>query len=370
MLPELFFIINILSSVIAASKNFIDSGKPIWIYNEKTNLCLYTSGIEGDTIYCEVCRNSDNYKWYLNTEGDGIQIMSVSDMATCISYDNNEIVLGECTDESKTTTTISTTTAKATPTITSVWLYNEYTNSCLYAPEYENENPIYKTCDDTDEYQWYIVNIKGGSYFKSKSNPDLCIRVSDNDSTKLLMGECDDNAILRYHKGDKTIVSKLSEDLCLGNPNNESTKLKRKAKLYDCSEEIHNDQIWTLNSSKPSKKSTTTTITTTTTAPTTTSTIYPYIVDTAEGSYFKSKINSSLCIRVSDYDRSKLEMGKCDDNAILRYRKNNKSIVSKFSTELCLGKENIDDNSTTRKIITLYDCMIVVKDHKTIKYGL
>ena len=89
MLSELFIIINIISSVIAASGDFIDSKKPIWIYNEQTknSLCLYTSGLYDGVISCEECGNSDNYKWYLNTAVDdnSIQITSVLDTSTCIS---------------------------------------------------------------------------------------------------------------------------------------------------------------------------------------------------------------------------------------------------------------------------------------------
>jgi len=174
-----------------------------------------------------------------------------------------------------TTTTIATTT-NPTPTSSPVWIYNEYTNKCLHAPEYIDESLIYKKCDDTENNQWYVINTKIGSYFKSKSNLNLCMRVSDNDNSKLLMGECDENAILRYHKNDGTIVSKLSDSLCLGNSvnsvSNKSSKVSNKVKLYDCDDEIHEDQIWIILNSKPINKVTTTTTTTTTTKHTTTTT--------------------------------------------------------------------------------------------------
>jgi len=445
MLSELFIIINILSKFIAAQESYIDSGSAVWIYNKSINKCLYTVDFLDEPIYYTRCDNTENGKWYIDSVEDGIYIKAATDTSLCMTYIDNKIKLDECNENSilyydevlqfikfngkclniitdknnsvndsnlnlenckrknenmiweisnviptkKTSTTTTTTkiTTKPTPTITSVWIYNEYTNNCLYAPDFENESPTYKTCENSDDFQWYVMNTTGGSYFKSKNKQDLCIRVSDNDNTKLLMGECDDNAILRYHKGDKTIVSKFSEDLCLGNPNNESSKLKRKAKLYDCSEEIYDDQLWSLTSSYPIKK--TTTIKTITHTKTSIATpieysvwIYNehtnnclyapeydneiptyekcydsddyqwYVINTTGGSYFKSKTNSNLCIRVSDKDRSKLLMGECDDNAILRYRKNDKTIVSKLSNNLCLGKSE----ASTSKRIKLYDC--------------
>ncbi|ORX48719.1 hypothetical protein BCR36DRAFT_371207 [Piromyces finnis] len=104
-----------------------------------------------------------------------------------------------------------------TPASKPVRIYNEYTDKYLYGPDYYGETPTYEKCDITTNYQLYIVNTKGGSYFKSKSNPDLCIRVSDYDNNKLLMGDCDESAILCFRKNDGTIASKLSKSLCLGN---------------------------------------------------------------------------------------------------------------------------------------------------------
>jgi len=61
------------------------------------------------------------------------------------------------------------------------------------------------------------------------------MRVSDNHNSKLLMGECDENVILRYHKNDGTLVSKLSDSLCLGNfvnsISNKSSKVKYQGKV-------------------------------------------------------------------------------------------------------------------------------------------
>jgi len=74
------------------------------------------------------------------------------------------------------------------------------------------------------------------------------------------MGDCDENAILRYYEDDGYIKSKFSKNLCLGNPDNEFSELI----LYDCNKKMNKDQVWSLKNSKPSKKTTTTRTTTTT----------------------------------------------------------------------------------------------------------
>ena len=116
-----------------------------------------------------------------------------------------------------TMTTTTTTTINTTPTSKPMQIYNDNTEKCLYAPEYEDEIPTYEKCNNIDNYQWYVASTKGETFFKSKSNLDLCLRVSDNDNSKVMMGKCDANDILRYRRNDGIITSKLSESLCLGN---------------------------------------------------------------------------------------------------------------------------------------------------------
>lgn len=326
MFFKFFIILCVLNKINAIPQKFKrDNESAIWIYNEYLDSCLYVSDFLNEPVVYDICDNTNNSKWYLDENDNGIYFKSATHKEMCLSAINDEIVLSECDENTAMkyieapkliknsnlclsviddnneseylmlkncdrndkklifdiqvrrpnkkniiTTTTSTTTINQTPTSKPVWIYNEYINGCLYAPEYINENLIYKECDSTDEYQWYIVNTKEGSYFKSKNNLDLCIRVSDNDNSKLLMGDCDENAILRYHKADNTITSKFLDDMCLGDSDSESLKLRKKLLLYDCSEEINLDQIWIIMNDKPSKKIITKTTTKTTTISTTT----------------------------------------------------------------------------------------------------
>ena len=334
MIFKLFIIISILNKIIA--QNLRSNNKnPIWIYNEYLNSCLHAPLYPNDPITYDFCDNSNNNKWYIDENDDGIYFISATDREMCIANIDDEIVLAGCdenalmnyVDASKfiksndmcisiiddlndndflrltkcdrhnkkifweisnkkptkkintTTTTTTTTTINPTPTSKPMWIYNEYTEKCLYAPEYEDEIPTYEKCDDTDNYQWYVVNTKGGTFFKSKSNLDLCLRISDNDNSKVMMGECDTNAILRYRRNDGTIVSKLSDSLCLGNSIKSTikaaTRIRNKAKFYDCDDEIYEDQIWTMLNSNPTKRITTSTTTTSTTTTTTATTKSP-----------------------------------------------------------------------------------------------
>ncbi|ORX97067.1 hypothetical protein LY90DRAFT_709632 [Neocallimastix californiae] len=451
MLSELFIIINIISSIIASSGNFIDSKKPIWIYNEQTKnpLCLYTSGFYDGIISCEECGNSDNYKWYLSTTADdnSIQITSALDTSSCISYnDNNELILSDCSDESvlyyddifknleisdkcigiidennsdsypyinlencetnsnilwdfsdvipsKAVTPTKTTTS--TPTASSVWLYNENTELCLHVFGYESNIPTYEECGNTDDFKWYYVKVKEGSFFKSKDNPELCLRVDDEDESKIIMGNCDANAIFLYNNIYKSIESKKCPDNCIGNPNFSSVKnVKNKVSLYDCNNEVRDDQMWTIKKSLPKLKPTTTTIY----KPTQTSTVawiynessnsclygpdyengiptysecrnlddYKWIITKKkEGYYFKSKSNSELCLKMAD--ENKIIMGKCDNNALFNYNNNYKTIMSKYYNDRCVGYEKLHSYgvalySVTKKSVTLYDCSEEVND--------
>jgi len=93
-----------------------------------------------------------------------------------------------------------------------------------------------------------FISTKGGTFYKWKSSLGLCLRISDNDNSKVMMSECDVNAILLCRRNNGTIVSKLSDSLCLENSINSSinvtAKIRNKVKFYNCDDEIHEDQIW------------------------------------------------------------------------------------------------------------------------------
>lgn len=448
MLSELFFIINILSSVIALSSEFINPEKKFWIHNKNTNLCLYASGIDGDRITCEVCSDSDNYKWYLISNNDGsIQITSALDTSTCIFFNNNnELVLTDCSDESalyydetlkyfefndkcvgindedssnidpylelmkcdkknknivwdfvdiipneKVTTTETTTTykSKPTPTTSPIWLYNVSTELCLNAPENKNSVPMYVMCESTDDYKWYYIKTKEGIYLKSKKNPDLCLRVDNEDESKASMGDCDDNAIFIYNNIYKSIESNKYRDKCIGNKNiADNEYILNKITLYDCSKEVRNDQKWIIKKSLPetSYESTKTNSVVWIYNESSNSCLYGpdyengiptysecrnlddykwIITKKKEGYYFKSKSNSELCLKMAD--ENKIIMGKCDNNALFNYNNNYKTIMSKYYNDRCVGYEKLHSYgvafySVTKRSVTLYDCSEEVND--------
>ena len=370
MILGIFILVIFLNKIIALPQDLKSNNKAsVWIYNEYLDSCLYASGYSDEPITYDNCNNSIDNKWYIGEDDDGIYFMSATDKELCISYVDDQIILANCDgnalmiydDVSKfiksdnmcvsaiddlkeeeflkltkcdrhnkkifweisnrkptkkintTTTTTTTKTINPTPTTKPIWIYNEYTEKCLYAPDYEDEIPTYEMCDNTENYQWYVVNTKGGTFFKSKSNLDLCLRVSDNDNSKVMMGECDTNAILRYRRNDGTITSKLSESLCLGNSISSSIKLaakvRNKVKFYDCDDEIHEDQIWIMLNSNPTKKFTTTvTTTTSTTINTTTTTKSPSpTINTSYrcGKDFNNKSCSKgeCCIKLWNFER-------------------------------------------------------------------
>ena len=109
--------------------------------------------------------------------------------------------------------------------------------------------------------RFYMVKIKEGSFFKSKDNPELCLRVDDEDESKIMMNNCDTNAIFLYNNIYKSIECKKCPDNCIDNPNFSNVKnVKNKVSLYDCINEVRDDQMWTIKNSLPKLKPTTTTI--------------------------------------------------------------------------------------------------------------
>ncbi|KAG4102174.1 hypothetical protein H8356DRAFT_1073905 [Neocallimastix lanati (nom. inval.)] len=313
------------------------SKKTIWIYNEQTKnpLCLYTTGFFEGIISCEKCGNSDNYKWYLNTAVDdnSIQITSVLDTSTSVT-------------PTKTTT--------STPTASSIWLYNENTELCLRVFRYED-------------------------------NPELCLRVDDEDESKIMMNNCDTNAIFLYNNIYKSIECKKCPDNCIDNPNFSNVKnVKNKVSLYDCINEVRDDQMWTIKNSLPKLKPTTTTI------------YKPYsnnpdyengiptysecrnlddykwiITKKKEGYYFKSKSNSELCLKMAD--ENKIIMGKYDNNAFFNYNNNYKTIMSKYYNDCCVGNEKLHSYgvafySVTKRSVTLYYCSEEVNDDQMLQF--
>ncbi|KAL6588484.1 hypothetical protein U3516DRAFT_575008 [Neocallimastix sp. 'constans'] len=86
--------------------------------------------------------------------------------------------------------------------LTPVWLYNPYYNKCLYAQPTKNAYVTYEECIDNKKYKWYFINIDGNTYFRSAAKENLCIKVIKN---KIVLGECDEKAIMKYTKASKSI---------------------------------------------------------------------------------------------------------------------------------------------------------------------
>ncbi|ORY04044.1 hypothetical protein LY90DRAFT_639904 [Neocallimastix californiae] len=78
------------------------------------------------------------------------------------------------------------------------------------------------------------------------------------------MGKCDNNALFNYNNNYKTIMSKYYNDRCVGYEKLHSygvalySVTKKSVTLYDCSEEVNDDQMWQLTTSFPRKIVTTT----------------------------------------------------------------------------------------------------------------
>ncbi|ORX78471.1 hypothetical protein BCR32DRAFT_247105 [Anaeromyces robustus] len=220
---------DVLNQIIALpeSLNSNNNQAAIWIYNEYLDSCLSGESIFDNTITYDVCGNSKINKWYLDENDDNTIIRYAADTDKCISVIDDEIMLGNCDEDT-------------------VMYYNEKhkfikndDDMCLGAGD--NKYDEYIKLNEYN-YQWYIINTKEGSYFKSKSNMDLCMRVTDNDHSKLVMGDCDENAILLYSKNYGTIESILEENLCLGNSISSSEnspydislyKVRNNVKFYD-----------------------------------------------------------------------------------------------------------------------------------------
>ncbi|ORX78317.1 hypothetical protein BCR32DRAFT_270161 [Anaeromyces robustus] len=156
--------------------------------------------------------------------------------------------------------------------------------------------PIIDDCDDTGRSKWEVP-VSGDGFFKSL-NKHLCLNVIDIDVGTVSMGNCDNNAILfdiDYSFNRNTINSPLDESKCLGYKGDKATTLS----MVKCNKNKE-DQQWKITT-----------------------------------------VNPNLCMRVADNDNSKLLMGECDENAILRYIKIDKTINAYCTYNEC--SEAFDD---------------------------
>jgi len=147
----------------------------------------------------------------------------------------------------ETTTTTTTTTTISTfsiPLSESVWIYNSYYNKCLYAPTEIDKKITYGDCDDSGYDQWVIPDTLNG-YFRSKANTNMCLRIKDIKSGKVLFGKCDKKAtfhITTYH----SFQSKYSNELCIGMKSDTEPYIH----MNTCNEQC-SDQQWEIKNTNP-----------------------------------------------------------------------------------------------------------------------
>jgi len=128
----------------------------------------------------------------------------------------------------KSTTTgsiISTTSSISLPTSVeyqTVYIYNRYSNKCLYEPTKKDNRPILSECDNSNKSKWLIPKSKTG-FYKSVNN-GWCLQVKDVDAGTIIVGDCSNTHSIMQDiaksKGKEAIWTTLSDFKCLGSYNN------------------------------------------------------------------------------------------------------------------------------------------------------
>jgi len=100
MFFKLFIILCVLNKLTALPQILKRNNEAaIWIYNEYLDRCLYVSEYLDEPLTYDICDNTNNSKWYLDEDDNGIYFKSAFHKDMCMSAINNHIVLSKC-DES------------------------------------------------------------------------------------------------------------------------------------------------------------------------------------------------------------------------------------------------------------------------------
>ena len=138
------------------------------------------------------------------------------------------------------------------------WIYNVETKKCLYSPDSTTSRPLLSNCDDSDYSKWIIVSTGDGyQRFHSKANPDLCLRIENNDKGTITIDYCDDKFDFTFGEKityqDYAIRSVLSNKcLDIYNPN-DINKNSFELNLNKCNPKNNLQNRWSLWDINPSE---------------------------------------------------------------------------------------------------------------------
>ncbi|ORX83275.1 subtilisin-like protein [Anaeromyces robustus] len=231
----------------------------VWIYNKKLNKCLYRGNNLNDNPMVFTCNDWDNAKWEIPISGSGF--FKSLDKKWCLNVkdiDEGVINMGDCNSNSiindinssynkesiisslnqnkclgfnnpndpdevqlklnKCDKSMKDQHWEIRTSNPSIYIYNPKLKKCLISGKKKIiSTPSIGNCSDNENAKWEI-SISGPGFFKSISQ-GWCLNVSYIDTGKIIMGECNNDAIINdiyFSYNGESIISPLNDNKCLG----------------------------------------------------------------------------------------------------------------------------------------------------------
>ncbi|KAL6632130.1 hypothetical protein U3516DRAFT_837395 [Neocallimastix sp. 'constans'] len=251
-----------------------------------------------------------------------------------------------------------------------LWIYNESTGKCLFAPDKINQPPVLKDCNDNNLSQWYISSYDK-SIIQSASNTNRCLNIVDPINGTIEINKCTDSIQFKYFSDDGVIFSPtFGSRKCLSVGDGKSAKTNNSVYYRVCNQ--LEDQKWSLWNRNPSGSSNSKTrivwiynrkinrclsvglnINDRPTAfECRNSNRYQWEIPVSGDGFFKN-VREGWCLHVNDINSDKesnIVMGKCDGYAVIKdisSTYNGESIISILGENKCLDSINLADPTTT-----------------------
>jgi len=265
-----------------------DNETPKWIYNKFNGKCLYAQKQLNKVPLLKECENNLQFNWYVpkkykegyiqsvantkrclnipDTESGELLVNSCTSSKTfkfdegiiyfpsisdeyCVSVNENEnIKLEECEMIDEQYWSVWDRNPKEIFDVKTqtVWIYNKELNKCLRSAGYFSI-PTIADCEDANRLKWEVP-VSGDGFYRS-INKNLCLNFENINEGKIVMGECNNEAVISdinssYNKA--SIISPLDESKCLGVMDSNNSKVS----MNNC-DKNRKDQVWEIRTSNP-----------------------------------------------------------------------------------------------------------------------
>ncbi|ORX78904.1 hypothetical protein BCR32DRAFT_301338 [Anaeromyces robustus] len=270
--------------------------RTVWIYNPKLNKCIESGEKYGDKPTIINCNSAKKTQWQIPISGNGFFKSLYEGNEYCLTVDNideGDIIMKECNENSIIMDINSSYNGKSIisslnknkclglvntedydlrlklnkcnessedqqweiwfqnpNTYQTVWIYNKNIDKCINSDIEYGYRPTIGVCQNKSFSQWKIPK-SGDGFFKSIYN-DLCLNLCNPNTGTVVMGNCDNNSIIKnisnsYNK--ESVTSNLYNNKCLGSYN--INNLKENRLHFNTCDKNRYDQHWEIRTTNP-----------------------------------------------------------------------------------------------------------------------